>query len=98
MNKKMEQENEQGLNVENNLDETKINNVNEFMNEEEEQDYHDYSEGDADEFEEEELPDEYENQERQFNFAQELSELVKYQVVDKYLMIIKDENHYKKNP
>jgi hypothetical protein len=36
--------------------------------------------------------------ERQFNFLSELSTLVDYDVIDKYLYVLKNENQSKENP
>jgi hypothetical protein len=42
--------------------------------------------------------EEEQNIERQFNFVGELSVLVDYEVISKYIYILKHEEQYKKNP
>ena len=39
-----------------------------------------------------------EHTERQFNFLADFSVLLEYEVVEKYLMVIKDESQHTKNP
>ena len=59
------------------------------------------AEGDYDEisdFEEEEESDNEENVERTFNFVAELSRLVDYDVIERYVYILKNTNIYQKQP
>ena len=64
------------------------NEVEEFMDEELA-----YDEEDSDS-----EPEEETNVERQFNFVSELSVLVDYNVIDKYISVLKSDDNYSKNP
>ena len=44
------------------------------------------------------LEEEEQNIERQFNFVGELSVLVDYEVINKYIYILRHEEQYSKNP
>jgi hypothetical protein len=46
----------------------------------------------------EDYEDEEQNIERQFNFVGELSVLVDYEVIDKYIYLISHEEQYSRNP
>lgn len=50
-----------------------------------------------DEFAEEDLEEE-ENVERKFNFLADLAVLLEYFVIEKYLIVIRDKDHYDRNP
>mmetsp|Transcript_4815 Transcript_4815/g.7249 ORF Transcript_4815/g.7249 Transcript_4815/m.7249 type:complete len:150 (+) Transcript_4815:406-855(+) len=56
-----------------------------------------YFDSDDNEFGEE-FSDDEENVERKFNFVSEISVLVDYNVITKYISVLKDYDHLKRNP